>query len=264
MYKIIGGDQKEYGPVSFEQLAAWVRDNRANGQSLVQKEGGPWVPLGTLSEFASVLGAGVPGAPEAQVPPVGPGGMAEGGIPSFGPTPTVSRPVSMGGGMGATGGAGSGGGGLGGGGYPGSAWSDGGAGDARARDMVQGPATALLVTGILGAIAVIIGMVFGLMGSTMTPPPGEVPPEMRQFLDMMSQFQRPSVVIVDGVIKLAVAGLIMFGASRLRSLKSFPLVVTVAILAIVPCTSPCCCVGLPVGIWALVVMFKPEVKSAFR
>lgn len=110
----------------------------------------------------------------------------------------------------------------------------------------------------------IIGMVFGMMGSTMTPPPGQVPPELQQFMDMMKQFQSPAMVLVDGVIKLAVAGLIMFGASRLRNLKSFPLVVTAVILGIVPCTSPCCCIGLPVGIWALVVLFKPEVKSAFR
>jgi hypothetical protein len=32
----------------------------------------------------------------------------------------------------------------------------------------------------------------------------------------------------------------------------------------VPCISPCCLVGLPIGIWALVVLNKPEVKSSFH
>lgn len=265
MYKIIGGDQKEYGPVSFEQLTAWVRDNRANGQSLVQKEGGPWVPLASMPEFSAILtGASQPGtSPEPEAPaPLAPSSPAEGGIPAIGPLPGGGQGLSGGGMGGSFGGRGGGGDGFGGG--PGGFPTGGGPGEGRAREMVQGPATAMLVTGILGAIAVVLGVVFGLMGSNMTPPPGEMPPELRQLFDMAKQFQSPAVVVVDGVIKLAVAGLIIFGAARLRSLQSFPMVVTAAILAMVPCTSPCCCVGLPVGIWVLVVLFKPEVKSAFR
>jgi hypothetical protein len=37
-----------------------------------------------------------------------------------------------------------------------------------------------------------------------------------------------------------------------------------SILAMIPCFTSCCClVGLPIGIYALVVLNKPEVKSAF-
>jgi hypothetical protein len=39
---------------------------------------------------------------------------------------------------------------------------------------------------------------------------------------------------------------------------------TAAILALVPCTSPCCLAGIPAGIWALVVLAKPEVKAGFH
>jgi hypothetical protein len=28
--------------------------------------------------------------------------------------------------------------------------------------------------------------------------------------------------------------------------------------------SPCCFIGLPIGIWALIVLAKPEVKAAFH
>ena len=36
-----------------------------------------------------------------------------------------------------------------------------------------------------------------------------------------------------------------------------------AAIRMLPCT--CCCIaGLPVGIWALVILLKPEVKSAFH
>jgi hypothetical protein len=56
MYKIIGGDRKEYGPVSLEDLLRWIREGRLNGQTLALPEGGTeWKPLSALPEFAEVL-----------------------------------------------------------------------------------------------------------------------------------------------------------------------------------------------------------------
>jgi hypothetical protein len=231
MYKIIGGDQKEYGPVTFEQVSGWIRDNRANAQTLIQKEGGPWVPLGSLPEFASLL----PVLPAA---------------PVSGPTGLGSTPESLGGPLPG----------------PPSATPYAGVlpdGGARARAMVQGPATALLVTGILCIILSLIGLVMSLTGAAFQPPPGEVPPELRQFFDMMQQMQGP-MGIVSAVISFAVSALVIYASQKLRALQSFALVVTATILAMFPCTSPCCCIGIPVGIWVLVVVFKPEVKSAFQ
>jgi len=37
-----------------------------------------------------------------------------------------------------------------------------------------------------------------------------------------------------------------------------------AIVACVPFCSPCVVLGIPFGIWALVVMAKPEVRAAFQ
>ena len=65
MYKIIGADQKEYGPVTAEELRKWIAEGRANSQTLVQEEGGPWKPLSTFSEF----GVSVPPAPPPPAPP---------------------------------------------------------------------------------------------------------------------------------------------------------------------------------------------------
>ena len=56
MYKVIGVDGKEYGPVSAEQLREWIAGGRANGQSMVQAEGTEgWKPLAQLPEFAAVV-----------------------------------------------------------------------------------------------------------------------------------------------------------------------------------------------------------------
>lgn len=49
----------------------------------------------------------------------------------------------------------------------------------------------------------------------------------------------------------------------MKQLQKWTLAVTASILAMIPCLGPCCLIGIPIGIWALVVLFKPEVKSAF-
>ena len=40
MYRVIGADGKEYGPVSIEQLRQWIADGRVNAQTQVQAAGG--------------------------------------------------------------------------------------------------------------------------------------------------------------------------------------------------------------------------------
>ena len=66
MYKIIGADQKQYGPVSADEMRQWIKEGRVNAQTLVQMEGQTdWRPLSSFPEFATV----------AQ--PI-PGGMASG------------------------------------------------------------------------------------------------------------------------------------------------------------------------------------------
>ncbi len=58
MYKIIGADQKEYGPVTTEQLRQWMAEGRVNGQTSVKAEGTTeWKPLAAFPEFADLLGA---------------------------------------------------------------------------------------------------------------------------------------------------------------------------------------------------------------
>lgn len=65
-YKIIGGDQKEYGPVTAEQLRQWIAEGRVNAQTQVQAEGtAEWKPLASFAELAAT--AGTP--PSPMVPP---------------------------------------------------------------------------------------------------------------------------------------------------------------------------------------------------
>jgi TM2 domain-containing membrane protein YozV len=66
MYKIVGVDGQQYGPVNAEEIRRWIADKRANAQTLVQAEGSPeWKPLGLFAEFASELKA----VPPLMAPP---------------------------------------------------------------------------------------------------------------------------------------------------------------------------------------------------
>jgi len=73
-----------------------------------------------------------------------------------------------------------------------------------------------------------------------------------------------TIGIVSGIVTIAIAGLIFYGALKMKKLEGYGWAITASILALVPCVSPCCFVGAPVGIWALVILAKPEVKSAFH
>ena len=63
---------------------------------------------------------------------------------------------------------------------------------------------------------------------------------------------------------LAVGGLIIYGAMKMMRLENYGLAMAASIIAMVPCLSPCCCLGIPVGIWSIVVLTNAEVKAAFR
>jgi len=72
------------------------------------------------------------------------------------------------------------------------------------------------------------------------------------------------VGIIFVLIGMVFSALVLFGGVRMQRLQSRGLAMAAAIIAIVPCVSPCCLVGIPLGIWALVVLAKPEVRSQFE
>jgi len=60
MYKLVGADRQEYGPVSQESVFEWIAQGRANAQTIARFEDGPWKPLATFDEFKAALGMNQP------------------------------------------------------------------------------------------------------------------------------------------------------------------------------------------------------------
>jgi prepilin-type processing-associated H-X9-DG protein len=80
MFKLLGADRKEYGPVSADQIREWIAQGRANAQTKLQAAGSAdWKPLAEFPEFADALRQATPpgtlsplpatGIPTAAAPP---------------------------------------------------------------------------------------------------------------------------------------------------------------------------------------------------
>jgi hypothetical protein len=69
--------------------------------------------------------------------------------------------------------------------------------------------------------------------------------------------------IIGTIVGLCCSGFIILGAQKMKGLESYGLAIAASILAMLPCGG-CCLIGLPFGIWALVVLCDADVKAAFR
>jgi hypothetical protein len=70
--------------------------------------------------------------------------------------------------------------------------------------------------------------------------------------------------VVLGIIEVLCGLVTLFGGIKMMSLQSYGLAMTGAVLAAIPCISPCCLLGQIAGIWGMVVLMSQDVKSAFR
>ena len=70
MYKVLGNDGNEYGPVSAEQVKQWIAENRVEKKTPVFPEGAKdWVFLESLPEFAATFAPPPPALPQPGIAP---------------------------------------------------------------------------------------------------------------------------------------------------------------------------------------------------
>lgn len=123
---------------------------------------------------------------------------------------------------------------------------------------VSGPAIGLLVTGIIGAFFAGVGLIASIVGM------GIAPFIREEIPDRYAEIWEGSVGAVGSIVEIIVAAFIIYAALKMRELRQWELSLAASIVAMIPCISPCCILGLPIGIWALVVLLRPEVKDAFH
>lgn len=142
-----------------------------------------------------------------------------------------------------------------------------------------GPAIGLLVTGVLSALVGGVYLAQGLspaVGAKIDEEmerrkqevdAGNLPADQKQAqkdgLDVGAKLVKTVWVPGSAVVTLGGLVITLGGVQGLRA-RGRGLVMTSSILAMIPCFSGLCCpLGLPIGIWALVTLGKPEVKAAF-
>jgi hypothetical protein len=130
-----------------------------------------------------------------------------------------------------------------------------------ALQLVKGPAIGLKVTAIVGLVLVAAGLVMNILtlNGFHIGPQQINDPQMQKLFSTLGG----GLGIVQNIITGVVGVIVLIGAAKMQKLQNYQFALTASIVAMVPCLSPCCVFGLPFGIWALVVLNKPEVKSQF-
>ncbi len=126
--------------------------------------------------------------------------------------------------------------------------------------MVNGPAIGLIITAVLGVLYSLVNLVMHFAGvNFMGAQPQGLDPQVLETIQRVGG----AMGVIGTIIVLGTGAFITYAALQMRQLKGYGLGLAASIIAIIPCVSPCCLLGLPLGIWALVVLNKPEVKAQF-
>lgn len=130
------------------------------------------------------------------------------------------------------------------------------------QDKVKGPAIGLVVVGVLGALLLVINLVGAGLAESLMRAAGTSEDDLVQFRDA----QKANFVITAAftVFGLACSGFVIWGGLQMMKLQSRTIAIVASVLAMIPCLSPCCILGLPIGIWSLVVLMNDDVKRAFE
>lgn len=126
---------------------------------------------------------------------------------------------------------------------------------------VRPPAIALIVVGALNGGLGLLMLASGLLRLVGAINTGPAPTD---------EAQRTGYLVGTlvgyglGFISLILAPAIIFGAVKMVKGQSFGLAKAAAVLAILPLTSCCFLAGIPIGIWSLIVLNKPDVKALFQ
>jgi hypothetical protein len=150
--------------------------------------------------------------------------------------------------------------------------------DKALRDAVTIPAYLLMGTGALAALFWLLNLlseVTGVGGGQMTelPPAFYSNPNLEPYRELFEQMLKtaqaqegPSVSgILFSLLGVGLGGMMVLGGLQMAKFRMYGVAIAASIVATIPCFPCCCCfLGVPVGIWSLVVLSRQEVKAAFR
>lgn len=141
----------------------------------------------------------------------------------------------------------------------------------RARSAVKGPAIGLVLTGLMmiglgGGVAVFMPQFIGLLKNfqkQVDADPNAKPEDKQKVAEAVEKLEEASKEPpISLVMTAALGALTTLAGVKLYGLSWRGFGIAAAVLNLLPVTG-CCCVGLPVGVWTLVVLFNSEVRAGF-
>ena len=130
-----------------------------------------------------------------------------------------------------------------------------------AREALNVPSILFMVFGGLSVLLAILG----LLGNNANDPAiakmirdPNVPEQMKDFIRVLAG---PGSKVIN-LLGMAMSGLLIFAGLQMRNLKNYGVAIAACVIGMLPCTS-CCCVMLPIAIWTLTILMRPEIKSSF-
>jgi hypothetical protein len=215
MYSIIGGDGKQYGPISDAEMRKWISEGRLNADSLAKGESdSEFRPLSAFPEFAALLGI----AP-----------------PTLGVAPVLGARVED---------------------------------RELAAQKVKVPAIGLMISSsicLLEAVIELIRLPSAAAQLQQYESMFQDNPQAEELMQKIGGLATGPFGYIQAILQIIIAILILIGAIKMKSLRSYEFAYAAAILSIIPCINPCCgwVLGLIFGIWAMLALAKPGVKSQF-
>ncbi len=143
----------------------------------------------------------------------------------------------------------------------------------RAKAKIKTPAIVLLVVGVLGFLVTLASIPslftmdqqFAQVQDQWDKDPNLKPEQKKEMKQMLNTYKDVAQVVlpISITFSLITGAVTIFGSVRIMQLKGKWMGVAGSILSMFPIASGCCCLGLPVGIWVLIALGKPEVKAGF-
>ncbi|OWK45051.1 hypothetical protein [Fimbriiglobus ruber] len=142
----------------------------------------------------------------------------------------------------------------------------------RVRSKVSGPAIGLIAVGVISLLMIALGIVqYPGIAAQIEAAKKQVDDDPKMPADQKEMtkkiFDSYGQALAYLPVQWVVAGLasvvVIVGGVKMKNLTSLAWARWASVLAMIPCVSGCCLLGLPIGIWALTVLAAPEVKAAF-
>ena len=127
------------------------------------------------------------------------------------------------------------------------------------RSQLKVPAIGLLVAGIVDLLAMLVVLLTPIVLKVS----GVFPEGLEGFIEGKGTFAEASFLsVIIALCSLASGIILVLGAARMFDLQSYPIALFAAMVAILPLAVgfP---ISLPFGIWALIVLLRRDVRTAF-